>query len=246
MPKQAGMGDGLHVGGFDLSGHIGSLQTISGGNSPLDVTAINKSAPERLGGLRDGRIEYQAWFDKAAGTSHPKLSLLPRTDELITYYRGQTAGQPAACLLGKQINYDPTRAADGSLSLAVEEPGNGFGLEWGKTLFIGVQGSAGTTAGLDFTASSAFGFQAYLQLVAFTGTSITVTIQESSDNGGGDPYAAVVGGVFTVATAVGAQRIATSNALTVERWLRVSTAGTFSAAAFGVVVCRNEVAGQAF
>jgi hypothetical protein len=246
MVKQAGMGDGLHVAGYDLSGDIGSLGAIAGGNSPLLVTGIDKSAPERNGGLRDGRIEYQAWFNPTSDRAHDRLSNLPTTDQILTYYRGQTAGNRAAALVGKQINYDPSRAADGSLSLAVEAQANGFGLEWGRTLFIGSQSSAGVTAGIDFTASSAFGLQAYLQLVAFTGTSITVTIQESADDAVGDPYANVTGGAFASASAVGAQRIATSNALTVERWLRLSTAGTFSAATFAVVACRNEVAGQVF
>jgi hypothetical protein len=77
---------------------------------------------------------------------------------------------------------------------------------------------------------------------AFTGTSVTVKLQESSNDGAGDAYADVVGGSFTAATGVTSQRIATAGNLAVERWLRVVTTGTFSNAVFAVNICRNDVA----
>ena len=40
------------------------------------------------------------------------------------YTRGTTLGNPAACMVAKQINYDPTRAADGSLTIAVQAEAN--------------------------------------------------------------------------------------------------------------------------
>lgn len=244
MAKTSGLGHSFHLGGVDLSGDVGVFDRIAGGNSPLEVTGINKSAPERIGGKRDGGLSFTAWFNPTG--AHLTLNDLPTADTIGTYYCGLVVGNPAAAINAKQINYDPTRGDDGSLTFKVDCEGNGFGLEWGVTLAHAVQGSAGATTGLDFTASSAFGFQAYLQLLAFTGTSITVTIQESSDNAVGDPYANVTGGAFAAMTAIGAQRIATSNALTVERWLRINTTGTFSAALIEVVVMRNETAGVVF
>jgi len=47
--------------------------------------------------------------------------------------------------------------------------------------------------------------------------------------------------VFTAATGVGSERIATANDLTVEQYLRINTTGTFSECTFAVVVVRNEV-----
>ena len=123
---------------------------------------------------------------------------------------------------------------------------NGFGLEWGVVLAYVLQGGAAATPSLDFGASSAFGLQAYLQVLLFSGTSVTATIQESSDNAVGDPFANVVGGGFVAASAIGAQRIATSNTLTVERYLRVNTTGTFTTALILVHVMRNEIAGVVF
>jgi hypothetical protein len=172
------------------------------------------------------------------------LSTLPTTDQILTYCRGAALGSPAASLVGKQINYDPTRAADGSLTIAVQALANGYGIEWGRLLTAGIRTDTSATNGssVDFgTGSTAFGLQAYLHVFAVTGTSITVKLQESSDDGAGDAWADVTGGAFTAATGVTSQRIETARGQTVERYLRVVTTGTFSNAQFAVAVTRNDV-----
>jgi hypothetical protein len=228
-----------------VSGDINSLGTISGGNAPLDVTGINKSAYERIGGRRDGTMEFVAYFNTALGQAHPRLSTLPTADVHLYYARGTTLGNPAACMIAKQINYDGTRADDGMFTFAVQAQANGYGLEWGLQMTAGVRTDTAATNGtsVDFgTGSTTFGLQAYLQVFAFTGTSVTVSLEESSDNGAVDPWTAVTGGAFTAATGVTAQRIATSAVQTVERYLRVVTTGTFSNAQFAVMVNRNATA----
>lgn len=245
MGKQSGLGDALFIGGYDLSGDIGSLGRIGGGPALLEVTGIDKSAFERIGGLRDGGIEYTSFFNKAAGQQHLRLSTLPTSDVILTYCRGTTLGNPAASIVAKQLNYDGTRADDGALTFDVANPANGYGLEWGRQLTAGKRTDTTATngTGVDFgTGSTAFGLQAYLQVFAFTGTSVTVKIQESSDNGVGDAFADVVGGGFTAATGTTSQRIATASGLTVERYLRVVTTGTFSNVVFAVNAIRNDTA----
>ena len=199
MAKQTGLGDNLYVGGDDLSGDIGSLGAIAGGPAALEITGIDKSAFERIGGLRDGRIEFDAWFNDATGQAHPALSALPTADVLVSYLRGTTLGNPAASLLGKQVNYDPTRGTDGSLSIGVQAVANGFGLEWGRTLTPGQETdvAAADGTGVDFTGSTSFGLQAYLHVFSFTGTDATIKIQESANDDMGDTYAGVTGGGFT-------------------------------------------------
>lgn len=244
MGKQGGMGDNLYVAGYNLSGDIGSLGRIGGGPAALEVTGIDKSSPERIGGLRDGQMSYSAWFNKAAGQAHPRLSTLPNADVLMTYCRGTALGSPAAGLIAKQINYDPNRDAAGNLSFAVDAQANGYGLEWGQQLTAGRRTDVAATngTGVDFlTGSTLFGLQAYLHVFAFTGTSVTVKLQESSDNGVGDAWVDVVGGGFTAATGITSQRIETARGQTVERYLRAVTTGVFSNAVFAVMAVRNDV-----
>lgn len=244
MAKQSGLGDLLFVDGYNLSGDIGSVEDIGGGPDPLEVTPINKSAMERIGGLRGGRINFMAYFNPSANQAHDRLSNLPTTDVIASYFRGGVVGNQAASLVAKQIDYKGSRGDDGSFTFGVDCQSNSYGLEWGEQLTAGVAtfGAASAGTSLDYGAgvgTTNFGLQAWLHCFAFTGTSATVTIQSSTDDGGGDAFASVTGGAFTAMTAVGSQRIETGRTAAVERYLRVNVTGTFSLFWFAVQVTRN-------
>lgn len=241
MAKQSGMGDLLFVDGVDLSGDVGSVQRIACPSGTLDDTGISKSAHERLYGLFDGMLDFNAFFNDAASQEHATLKAKAAgADRVVSYFHGSVIGNMAASLVAKQLNYDGDRAADGMLSFAAACAGNGYGLDYGEQLTAGkvTHGGGSNGASLDNAVATALGLGAYLHIFAFTGTSVTVTIQESSDNGGGDAFAAVVGGAFAAASAVGGQHLVTSLTLAVERYLRIVTSGTFSNCVFAVHATR--------
>jgi hypothetical protein len=313
--KTGGLGDNFYIGGVDLSGDINSIGQLGGGPALLDVTAINESANERIGGLRAGDwqfvsfMEYApaasapsfpltntivtsayanavlvtitggtvtdvyvngsvvgtgdgtyvlpslgtikviytgspSWTWTAVGTAHNALSALPTTDTIGTYMRGTTLQAPAACINARQINYDPTRDASGNLTLAVELQSDGYGMEWGEQLTAGLRSDTTATTGSAITdaAGTAYGAQAYVQLVEFAGTSVTVTIDHCTTSGGS--YSSLM--ATTAMTGIGAQRLSVSNTTTVDQYLKVATTGTFTLATFAVVFMRNLTAGQVF
>lgn len=237
MAKTSGLGDNLYVGGNNISGDINSLSRIGASRAMLDFTDITKSAVARQGGLRDGAIEFTSYFNPDAGQAHPTLSALPTSDVIVSYFRGSTLGNPAASLVAKQVGYDPTRGNDGALTLNTSAQGNAYGLEWGVMLTAGPQTdtSAGNATGLDQTAQTTNGAQAYLHVFSFSGTSCTVRIQHSSDN---LSYSNLIS--FTAATAATSERKTVSG--TVERYVRISTSGTFSSCVFAVTFVRNKAA----
>lgn len=246
MAKSTGLGDNFYLGGFDLSGDINSLSKISGTLATLDVTAINESAMERLGGHRDGAMDFTAYFNPTG--AHPVLAALPTADVQASYRRGTILGNPAAELIAKQVNYDPTRGTDGALTVACALSANSYGLEWGQQLTAGLRTDTAATNGasIDTGASASFGAQAYLQVTAFTGTDVTVKIQDSADNA---TFADVAGLTFTQTTsAPGAQRLATGNTATIRRYLRAVTVtiGGVTSVTFAVTICKNSVIGQVF
>jgi hypothetical protein len=247
MTKLSGLGDRLLIDGFDVSGAVGSINKISGSQKTLEVTDITQSAFNRLGGQRDAGIDFSAWLEDTAVTGgHAALSSLPTGQRIVTYLRGTAIGGFSACMVSRQINYDPNRANDGGLTIGVSTQADSFGLEWGEQLTAGLRTDTTATNGtaLDFGAvSTLFGGQAYLQVNAFTGTSVTVKLQDSADN---STFADLSGAAFIAATARGAQRLAISNAATVRRYVRVATTGTFSNAVFAVTFVRNLTAGIVF
>lgn len=317
--KSSGLGDALWVGGYDVSGDIQALSEISGGPKLIDVTGINKSAHERIGGESDGQLAMTTYFNTIG--VHVPLSVLPRADELLTYCRGTALGSPAACLNGKQIGYNPKRTTSGEMTFSVASQSNGYGLEWGVLLTTGTDGlrtdtiatngtavdaagglatpavpastvaasnpsgiavtvvitggtvtnvavngvtagtgdgtytlPAGGTIAVTYSAaptwmwsvSSAFGAQAYLQVTAFTGTDVTITLQDSADN---TTFTNIASGAFAQTTAPHTtQRIALSNAATVRRYVRAitTTTGGFTSVTFGVMLNRNPIASVMF
>lgn len=243
MTKQSGLGAGLLVGGYDISGDIGNLNRIASPRSVLDVTDITQEAFERRLALKDGGIDFTAYFNPATGRAHPVLSALPRTDAGVMYlHRRNTQGTVAACMVGKQINYDGNREQSGAYTLGVSTVANGYGLEWADLLTTGLETHEGADDGasVDDGAGTNFGLQAYLQVLDFDGTDVTVSVQHSSDNGAGDAFADITGAVFTQVTAAPAwERVQTARNASIERYLRVSTTGTFTSVTFAVAYVRN-------
>lgn len=244
MSKQSGLGDGLLLDGYDLSGDVGSLQRVAMPIGTLDVTGINKRAHERIAGQHDGAIDYTAFWNNTAVTGSfaaLKSGLNGGADRQITYCRGLTIGSPAASLVAKQASVEWSRAQDGALTAAVTSVANAYGLDWGllHTAATRTDTAATNGASVDGTAATAFGWQAYLHVLGVTGTSVTVAIEDSANN---STWAAVTGGVFTAATGAGKQRIEGGRTATLRRYVRVVTTGTFTNAVFAVNVVRNEVA----
>lgn len=242
MAKMTGLGLNVYVNGMNISGDVGSIQKISGGPKAGLVTGVDKSAPERMGLYRDGAISVSTWFNKATAAAFQTLKPLPTADVVASVGIGTTLGDEGVAIVAKQANYDPQRDKDGNLTLGADFLANGFGIEWGTQLTAGIRSDTAATNGTSFDLGSAspgaFGLQAYLHVFSFTGSSCTVKIQESSDNGSGDAFADVAGASFNAGGSGFGARTATA-AINVERYLRVVTTGTFSQCSFAVLGIRN-------
>jgi hypothetical protein len=243
MSKQSGLGANYYLDQYDLSNDTNSLGNISKKMSLLEFTGIDKLAQERQSGDLDSEMKWVSYFNPT--NAHAALSSLPRTDRQASYFHRAALGAPVASMLGKQVGYDLKRDADGKLMADVDVPGNGTWLDWGYALTAGKRTDATATngtgvdlnaQGFGFTTSAAFGAQAYLHVFAFTGTSVTIKIQDSADNA---TFADLTGGTFTLVTGVGPQRIITGRTQTVRRYLRVITSGTFSNVVFAVQATVN-------
>jgi hypothetical protein len=249
VAKQSGLGDNLWIDGYELGGDVGSLQRIACPLAVQEVPSIKQSAQDRLGLKHDGGIDFTAYFNPAttagAEGAHAILSSLPTIDRIVTYGRGTVAGSPAASEVTKQIGYDGTRGDDGSFTFSISSQANGYGLDWGVLLTDSPRTDTTATTpatGLDLGASPTSysqGWVAYLHLLAFTGTSVTVTLEDSANN---SAFTGLTGGAFTAQTARGAVRLAQVGGWTVRRYVRAVTTGTFSNAVFTINFVRYEAA----
>lgn len=243
MSKQTGLGDRLLVSGYDISGDTQSIGNLSTPVATLDQTAIDKSAHERNFGLSSAEGEFTTFFNDATDAQHAALKSLPRTNGHLMYLRGAAAGNAGWAAVGKRLDYAGTRGDDGALTFSVGFNSDGFVADWGVQLTDGVETvtAAGDLAGVDLgTGSTAFGWQAHLEVTAFTGTSATIKLQTSSDDGAVDTYADLTDGTFATVTGRTWERLASSSdTATVEEFVRVNVAGTFTSLSFAVVFNRN-------
>lgn len=147
MTKISGLASHYFVGAYDLSGDTSSIDQCRGGPALLDVTGLVKSAHERIGGLRDGDMQFTSFFNPSPAAEHVALSPLPTADVIGTFMVGTAVGNPAASINAKQVSYDPTRGTDASLTEKVDLQANGYGLEWGLALTAGPRTDAVATNG---------------------------------------------------------------------------------------------------
>lgn len=222
MPKTSAIGDKFFVGAYDLSGDVGSVQSVNVTRAVLEVTGIDQAAPHRILGRGDGEMSFSAWHNPTAGQSHPVLDAMPTTDVICTLADGTSAGDAAASLIGKQVNYDSIIGADGSYVHDVTVKSNGYAVEWGRAQAAGVQSFIGTAQGgtVDGSAQSTSGGAAYLHLFSIGSGTVTISVQDSADGSTG--WANVTGLVFTATPSITSERVATAAGATIKRYTRIN------------------------
>ena len=234
MAKKAGLAQKLFHGSFDLSGDVGAINNWSTPVAVLDATGIDKSANERLQGLVSGSLSFNAFFNDAAAAAHVALRV-PTTGAPVTWAIGQSVGDVAGMTQSVGTGYDPTRGADGGLTFDVGMESYTTLPVWGVMLTPGLKTDTGAANGatLDQSAQTTAGAEAILHVTSFTGSNFTATVQDSSNGSSWSTLKA-----FTQVTDVGNERVTVSG--TVERYVRVISAGTFNPVSFAVSFRRGE------
>ena len=73
MAKGSGLGDQFYIAGFDLSGDVASIDTISGPSDVFEWTTIKQFAHQRGIGLRSSAISFTSLFENTATVSTPAV-----------------------------------------------------------------------------------------------------------------------------------------------------------------------------
>lgn len=240
MAAGHGKDTAVHVNGRNMSTYL------QGANVELsaqveDATVMSSAAEKLHGGLYSGGLSAKGLFDGATAAADQifNAALISSSQSLIVaWIIGETAvGAIGYAMRARATQYKNTSPVSGLVACALSARAD-EGVERVKTLHpLAAETIATNGTTLDDTASTTAGAAAYLTVTAFTGTSITVKVQDSAD---GTTWADVTSMAFTAASAAGtSERVATSATATIRRYVRVTWTGTFTSATFSVAFARK-------
>ena len=234
MAKQSGLGWNAYIHGENLSGDVASITNLGGPRGVFDHTGISSSADDATLGRGTAALSFSAFFNKDTGQAHLTLSALPTTNITCLIFKGSTRGNVCAEVVGKQVNYDGNLTPDGDLRLTVDVMGDGSPIEWGVLITAGEEthASATSSSSLDENGadgSSSKGAIGFLQYRERASGAPTFVIEDSPNN---STWATLLTFDTTGGTsAFGERKTVTGN---VDRYLRLTTTGSFSDADFVV------------
>lgn len=214
---------------FDLSGSLNSSeQEIN--QETISVPVFNAVGPRRLVGNHDIRNADLGLFEPTEDDYDQQImtAIGSAGDHYLTKLFGANAEGSVAYDSVVRVSGQPRSAQGGGAVLlnfdSVASESHVRGLVLGHVTSTGAEDRTGRNQGVT-TAPQVYAVT--FRVLSFTGTDITLTVEESSNDGGGDAYATIAGLTDTF-TAIGKSRKTT--AATTEAWKRLAITGTFSSA----------------
>lgn len=206
---------------YDLTGFLNA----GGQEIPQEVivsTSLSDAGPRRVVGNYELKDSHGAMFDGADEQSDEIINSLVGndTDHYLCRAWGANAENSVAYSSIVKLVQRPHRTASGQLiMMETQLEGSGGmarGLVLGNATVTGTGQRTGRNQGATTLGQT---YQAVVRVLGGTFTSITIRIQESSDDAAADPYADI-SGMTTTLTAIGVTRLTTTAAT--EAWKRVS------------------------
>ena len=244
MGKVSNRNTRIYLDEFALSGYL-SASELKLDQETIGVNTFSDDGPRRLVANHDHSGSHTGFFDAADNALDPVAFINLRTDE--DHYLTQIFGANAEGSIGYdrvvRLKDQPRKAGNGAaMLLNFSEEGSG-GIARCTVLrnaSITATGS-GTGRNLGATTSGQI-FAVTFRVISVVGTgSITLQVQESSDNGGSDAYALITGLAATL-TAAGVSRVTTTAATEAYKRVNVSAFSGFTSVT--VLVTAGIVAGS--
>jgi len=196
MTKSTGLGDGLLVSGYDVSGDVGSISGIQTTFGEQNLTAIDMTAMDRAQLIENGSLAFNNFFNDSDGQGAEARGVHDlltgdtpgaRTPHLVSYHRGRAIGAWVANLRAQRFTYSLNRGQSGSLLGTVNANSTGAGeraIYWSRALtpFVATLDDADELGAVEI--GSATG-RVWLHVLAFTGDDAVIKVQDSANGTSG-------------------------------------------------------------
>lgn len=244
MGRVAGVPSRIYVDEFDFSGRTNTGELSVDNNLP-EVTCFSDAAQEFVEGVYNGRMPIGGFFDPADDNYDEQMWSV--IGDGAQHYVGLYPGSQAAHgNFGYEIEAqcpDQSRPIEvaGAVLLSVTWQGEGPVVRSTVLCNGAVTGSGVVTNSNKNLGATAAGeeFVAILRVLSVTGSgSITVEIEESSDDGAADAYAQVF--AFTAKTAIGVERKSVLTATEAYKRVNVTAFSGFTSVTILVVAGKSQ------
>ncbi len=222
MSRQHGKSCRVYYGGRDTSGDITDI-TIEVTADTHDTHTMGDDWKEATAGLKGWTANFNAFHDPAVGGISRQLeTLLGASDGVLSIYDADAdvIGDMGILLPAGVLTQrgQPMTVAD-MVKLQGQITGNGrAGLVAVLLHPLGEETIAGQSASNNNSGSSANGGRFSVHVTAITGT-WTIYLEESSNDGGADPFATLASHQFAAAGGAAAYTVEVTG--TVEQYLRI-------------------------
>jgi len=238
MARSAGAPSTVLIDEFDFSGRTNQL-SIDFTNNLGEVTAFSDDGSEYVEGLFGVQASLNGFFDGAASNFDAEMWTIlgDGQDHAVGLYPGNsaTSGSIGYELQGASVlSQERPAEVAGAILLNASFQNSGTVIR-STVLDNQAVTTTGTVSGSNQNiGSTASGerFVAIIRVVAWNASSLTVNIQESTDDGSGDAYVDIAG-FSEVFSGLGTARLQTTSAT--EAWKRISLS-TFSGTSATVFV----------
>lgn len=233
MTIKSGIGQLYFLDGLDLSGYIGSMEEWSMVDNTIRYATLTDSAYRRLGGKVGGSHRFGHFFEDTATVGIlAAVGQMPTGQRIATWVlSGPTPaiGDRALCMVIEQAQQNWTQGADGSFTGVTGGESADFPVENCRMLTAGqdTHASATSNSSFDNGAQASNGAVCYIQFQELDSGTPTFVFEDSAND---SSWATLVSMSTTGGASAHAERKTVTG--TVERYLRITTTGTFTGADF--------------
>ncbi len=219
----------VYLGDTSIGPYV-AQSSIVVANELADISAYADEARNFLGGLITGRASLSGQFDGASDAISDELTASLKTATLLSVAYGQALSDRWVGMQIQASNFEESAPVGDVVAWAYQASADS-GVSRGTVLhpIANVESSTGSESKVDQVQSSALGCVAFLHVTAFTGTNITITIEDGGTEGGA--FTELVG--FTLVEGITSERkVVAAAADTPNQWVHVDWSGTFSSCTF--------------
>lgn len=232
MAFSHGKGASVLVDEYDLSAFLNTFDGAATADT-AEVTTFGSSSKAYVAGTKDATISLGGFFDGTANAVDEVLQAALGGSALITLAPAgvATIGNRVSLADCITTSYGVGATVGDAVTVSAEAQVTGGLLPGVLLASLVARTATGQTAAVDNGASTAAGAKAFLHVTAFTGTNVTIKVQESPDN-------STWADLITFSTATGATSESGTASGTIDRYLRVDISGTFTSVTFAVALAR--------